>query len=580
MESTSTSRHDCHVMPAHPCSAFAQVPSTSTNITFVSVRRATTYARVPPRGIAGISCDSVPYLVSPHTPDISLHLSPHALRDAQAQGMGWAEAATTAGMSTLLQFLVPSEVTPPKPAPPAWSKPRAWSQQASTSALSNVKSAPGSNPMVFSVSTAPEASTAPITRSAKPRAWNAKKTFTTLEQLYAKVHEYMHAPLTVPVGLVNQGNSCFASVILQMLVYCRPLYTFLTQLQAMVPQDLSNTTPLLEAIFRFYSEIPVLSKHNSALDENLDAILPDYVYDAMRLHKRFDLFALGHQEDAEEFFSLILNTLHEEVDIVYRRSMQRKQVKGVKAPVSEPAASNNVTMEIQRPSSPDQDEWLEVGQKGKTSLTRTSGTADSHSPITRIFDGKLRSTLSCPGAKTSVMVEPYRSLPLDIQSPRVHTIEDALYHITEPEVISGVWSPQRNATVDATKQVCIEALPPVLVLHLKRFVFDGMYGVQKSTKPIRYGMSLEVSPDILSQPCRLASPTNKYALFGVVYHHGRLATGGHYTVAVRRQDDSGWIHIDDTHVWPIPSEQVLSLPYGTTADSGQAYLLFYQKVNA
>ena len=37
--------------------------------------------------------------------------------------------------------------------------------------------------------------------------------------------------------------------ILQMLVYCRPLYNFLTELHAMLPQDLSNSTPLLEAMY-------------------------------------------------------------------------------------------------------------------------------------------------------------------------------------------------------------------------------------------------------------------------------------------------------------------------------------------
>ena len=196
----------------------------------------------------------------------------------------------------------------------------------------------------------------------------------------------------------------------------------------------------------------------------------------------------------DRFFSLILNTLHEEVDLVYRRTVKKKQSTHKHSTALEPVASKDPyaaypppsinddssddeidAREVQRPQSPDQNEWLEVGQKGKTSLTRTSGNTDSESPITRMFDGKLRSTLSCPGTKTSIMLEPYRSLPLDIQPPHIHTIEDALRQITEPEIISGVWSHQRNAPVDATKQVCIEALPPVLVLHLKRFVFDGTY---------------------------------------------------------------------------------------------------------
>ncbi|WFD26568.1 ubiquitinyl hydrolase 1 [Malassezia nana] len=337
-----------------------------------------------------------------------------------------------------------------------------------------------------------------------------------------------------------------------MLIYCRPLYQFLTQLRSLVPQDLSNSTPLLEAVFRFYNEVPLSDRSSIMVQHDTAPILPDYIYEAMRLHKRFDLFQLGHQEDAEEFFSLILSTLHDEVQLVQRRSAQRQNkdqprpipkssadpFAGYPAPASEESSDEEVeTLEIQRPTSPDQDEWLEVGQKGKTSLTRAGGTLDTESPITRIFDGKLRSTLSCPGSKTSVVLEPFRSLPLDIQPSHVHTIQDALRQITIPETISGVWSQQRHAFVDASKQVCLELLPPVLVLHLKRFVFDEVYGVQKSTKPVQYGLTLDITPDIMSPICRRVFGTQKYALFGVIYHHGRLASGGHYTVAVKRQDD-------------------------------------------
>lgn len=42
-------------------------------------------------------------------------------------------------------------------------------------------------------------------------------------------------------------------------------------------------------------------------------------------------------------------------------------------------------------------------------------TATKESPITRIFGGKLRSVLRCPGQKDSVTIEPFQRLQLDIQ---------------------------------------------------------------------------------------------------------------------------------------------------------------------
>lgn len=236
-----------------------------------------------------------------------------------------------------------------------------------------------------------------------------------------------------------------------------------------------------------------------------------------------------------------------------------------------------VEREVLRPVSPSEEGWMEVGQKGKTAYTRTTSTSES--PITRIFGGKLRSVLRTPGAKDSVTLEPYQPLQLDIQPAHVQSIEDALLHLTEPEIIPGVWSPSRAAEVDATKQVFVESLPPVLVLHLKRFLYDEIGGVQKSQKPLSYGTTLEIAPEVLS-PAMRSQPRPRYRLFGIVYHHGRYASGGHYTVDVLRQDGHTWLHIDDTMFHTVPTEHVVRNATSPSRDYGHdglAYLLFYRR---
>jgi ubiquitin carboxyl-terminal hydrolase 10 len=45
-------------------------------------------------------------------------------------------------------------------------------------------------------------------------------------------------------------------------------------------------------------------------------------------------------------------------------------------------------------------------------------------------------------------------------------------------------------------------------------------------------------------------------LIGVVYHHGKNASGGHYTVDLRRQEGREWIRVDDTVIRRIRSEDV------------------------
>ena len=50
-----------------------------------------------------------------------------------------------------------------------------------------------------------------------------------------------------------------------------------------------------------------------------------------------------------------------------------------------------------------------------------------------------------------------------------------------------------GAIVDASQQVLIDSLPPVLVLHLKRFLYDtSVHGVKKINKHIEYGPQLDI----------------------------------------------------------------------------------------
>lgn len=140
-------------------------------------------------------------------------------------------------------------------------------------------------------------------------------------------------------------------------------------------------------------------------------------------------------------------------------------------------------------------------------------TENRESAITRIFGGTLRSVLHTPGQKDSVTLEPYQPLQLDIQASSVLTISDALRHISEPEIVPGVWSSARNTNVDATKQVYIDSFPPVLILHLKRFVYDPEeQNVVKRSKLVGYGTELVVPPEIVSPGRR--GQAIKYRLFG------------------------------------------------------------------
>lgn len=171
--------------------------------------------------------------------------------------------------------------------------------------------------------------------------------------------------------------------------------------------------------------------------------------------------------------------------------------------------------------------WLEVGPKQKAAITRSSGTIVTESPLTKIFGGQLRSVLRVPGKKDSATYEPYQPLQLDIGAPDVHNIVDALKGLTRSEVIHGDFNSPKGPNITAHKHLSIETLPPVLILHLKRFQYDNTGGTQKIWKKVGYPLELQIPKEVFSQKLRATygiSGLPKYRLIAVVYHHGKLTS--------------------------------------------------------
>ncbi|BGP44178.1 hypothetical protein JCM10449v2_008242 [Rhodotorula kratochvilovae] len=516
--------------------------------------------------------------------------------------------------------------TPKSPAPASKGGLRSWADL--------VRPPPGSAPPTLSNGMSPlSASTSGSSAPPAPAG--------SLAALLALPPAHAHHPSApVPRGLINNGNLCFANAILQALVFCGDLWNLMGMVERGSKKDLREAMDakegkgeksVVEAMIAFLAEFrssssspapafdPAQNASSSAsasaststsgaatpkppYNNNIHPppspasssslaasapppLSPTPIHDALRHNPRFDAMRRGTQEDAEEFLGFFLETLHEEV----LRIMDEQERKEAKGKAREDAA----------PGANGEEGWNEVGSKGRVATTRTTETKES--PLTRIFGGKLRSVLRCPTQKDSVTIEPFQRLQLDIQPDHVLSIEDALMQLTAPESLPDFLTAKGVRTQDATKHVQLDALPPVLILHLKRFLFDEVGGVQKSSKKVAYGTELVIDERVLSGPLRqqVGKDGARYELFGVVYHHGLHASGGHYTVAVRRgYHSTQWVELDDTHLYPLsPADVAVSLAHaksrrwetqgGGPARSGvedegetkNAYLLMYAKVD-
>jgi ubiquitin carboxyl-terminal hydrolase 10 len=132
--------------------------------------------------------------------------------------------------------------------------------------------------------------------------------------------------------------------------------------------------------------------------------------------------------------------------------------------------------------------------------------------------------------------------------------------------------------VDAHRRQSLARLPMVLVLHLKRFLFDKTGGSQKLMKQVSYKIDLEVGRDMLAPSIRgkVTNDQRTYKLWAVVYHHGKSAVGGHYTCDVRHTGSGGWLRTDDNIVKSVPEEAVLKQPQTSIK---VAYLFFYRRAD-
>lgn len=310
----------------------------------------------------------------------------------------------------------------------------------------------------------------------------------------------------------------------------------------------------------FKSEYPIIDSAGSVEQLKLrlkpedfekygDPFIPEYVYQVIRQLPRFRDMRRGHQQDAQEFLGFLLEELHEECAHAMRTGASGGSGRSTPVGIATSETLDN------------EGGWMEVGHKQKPAITRSSGTTSTETPITNIFGGKLRSELKVPGNKISVTLEPYQPLQLDIGSPQINNIVEALKGLTRPESMQGDFLSARGTKASATKQVFIESLPPVLILHLKRFHYDNTTKrTEKIWKKVGYPLELEIPKEVFPPQTRNKLATHgslpRYRLIGVIYHHGRNANGGHYTVDIRRQDGVEWIRLDDTLIRRVRHEDV------------------------
>jgi len=205
------------------------------------------------------------------------------------------------------------------------------------------------------------------------------------------------------------------------------------------------------------------------------------------------------------------------------------------------------------------------------------------------FQGQFRNRLQCMTCgTTSTSYESFMSLSLPIPGER-NTSKVTLYQcldaFVKPEVLekSEMWNCPRCKTLrQATKQLSLSRLPPVLLIHLKRFSIKGPFTDKLETfvdfptkgldlsnympPPLPPGADKAQLPPARPDDPRSQNPPYRYDLYGVTNHFGSLSSG-HYTAFVASH--GSWLSCDDSRVSETDGRDVVAKP---------AYVLFYKRV--
>lgn len=335
------------------------------------------------------------------------------------------------------------------------------------------------------------------------------------------------------VGLRNLGNTCFMNAGLQCLSHLEPLAGYF--LSGSFEEELNRSNPL--------GSKGKLAEAFADLQRSL-WLTNESHHDPQAMHRQLravgsHLFDGYEQQDVQEFLAFCLDGLHEDLNRVLVRP---------------PPPSEEVEKEDERLAAQRGDEfaaalaWLRYLERGKSFLVD-------------LLQGQLQSSLTClQCGHRSRRFDPFLYLSLPV-TQEMTSLTEALKAYLEEETLTADerWHCEKcKVKVDARKKIDLWKLPPILVLHLKRFAFDSRSGrFRKITSNLKTDDSLDLG-SFCSSKQRFGT---QYQVWCVANHSGPYGHG-HYTATCRVRGSKGeealWHHFNDARVTELkPGQEVV-----------------------
>ncbi|XP_009976479.1 PREDICTED: ubiquitin carboxyl-terminal hydrolase 8 isoform X2 [Tauraco erythrolophus] len=329
-------------------------------------------------------------------------------------------------------------------------------------------------------------------------------------------------------GLRNLGNTCYMNSILQCLCNAPHLADYFNR---NLYQDDINRSNFLGHKGEVAEEFGVIMK--ALWTGQYKYISPkDF---KITIGKINDQFAGYSQQDSQELLLFLMDGLHEDLNKADNRKRYKEE--------------NNDHLDDFRAA---ELAWHKHKQLNE-------------SIIVALFQGQFKSTVQCLTChKKSRTFEAFMYLSLPLASTSKCTLQECLRLFSKEEKLTDnnrFYCSHCKTRRDSLKKIEIWKLPPVLLVHLKRFSYDGRWK-QKLQTSVDFPLeTLDLSQYVIGPK----SNVKRYNLFSVSNHYGGL-DGGHYTAYCKNASKQRWFKFDDHEVSEISASSV---------KSSAAYILFY-----
>lgn len=363
-------------------------------------------------------------------------------------------------------------------------------------------------------------------------------------------------------GLINLGLSCYANSCLQVLFNLPPFRQYL--------MTHSEQGPFHKSLSELFSAMQAKSSSLEVPNQAFVSYKPDQFIGQFRAAKRD--FATHRMADAHEFFTILLDLLHQEANKVGKKTRERP--KAVEPKTSEEAWAYHEQYI-------DHSFWSSqlMGQVQSTLNCLTCGHKSlSWSCIWQLQLPLIakKAVVQQQGKEQLIRLNSLETLDINkltlsgkSTSP-VITLSDCLNAYFAEEKLADDCAPfceQCSQRRPATKSVTVCRAPKVLLVHLTRFLPDG----SKNLEPVSIDEHIE-----------LTSSTS-YKLLSAVLHYGSI-NYGHYVTLYNQQQPhhqpgdkqsegeqhQQWIILDDDVV-----DKKLAKSAATEMLGKNAYLVIY-----